>query len=133
MVGTCVANMIVPDAGTTADPASTAPARAFTAEISLAVMAPLVLMSYLKLASVAGCPARAFTALISLALTDRELLTSPTKNPMEAEAPTAVLFTAGTEMVRLLLSASPVSETVTSFANRVVVDVTGAEIGRAHV
>ena len=63
---------------------NTKPDRAFTAEISEALIAPDAFTSNLKLAVVVVCPERAFTPLMSLELTERVLLTSPTRKPMAA-------------------------------------------------
>ena len=59
------------------------PDRAFTAEISLELIAPVALRSNLKFAAVVVCPERAFTPLMSLELTERVLLTSPTRKPTD--------------------------------------------------
>ena len=64
----------------------TSPERAFTAEMSDELMLPDALTSNLKLLDVVVCPERALTPLISLEFTDRELLPSPTRKPIDADA-----------------------------------------------
>ena len=62
---------------------NTTPARAFIAETSAGVIKPDAFTSNLKFACDRGKPDCDFTALMSLALTDRELLKSPMRKPIE--------------------------------------------------
>ena len=62
---------------------SVKPERAFTAEMSEELTAPFALTSNLKLAALVDCPERAFTPLMSLEFTERELFTSPIRNPID--------------------------------------------------
>lgn len=92
---------------------STNPDRALTAEISDELMLPDALISNLKLVPSVVWPERAFTPLMSLELTERELFTSPTRNPIDAIVVLDPLSPVSVR-VRRLLSATLVSVTTTS-------------------
>lgn len=62
---------------------STVPDRAFTAEMSCALIEPDAFTSNLKFDAFVVCVERAFTAMMSPAFTARELFTSPAKNPTD--------------------------------------------------
>ena len=81
-----------------------------TIETSLASITPEVFTSNLKLVALVRSPDRTFTALMSLELTERELLTSPNRKPIDADA--------------LVVPLTPLSDTVNRCISLTLVNVT---------
>ena len=104
---------------------NTNPERAFTAEISDALIAPDAFTSNLKLLALLVCPERALTPLMSLAVTDRVLFTSPTRKPIDTVGLSVPLTPVSVRVARLL-SASVWIVTVTSLGADAVDALTGA-------
>lgn len=74
----------------------------------------------MKLVISVDCPDLPFTCKISNDVTDRLLLTSPIKNPSEADAPTPVPFIFASATVTRLLFGIPVMVTVISLPENAV-------------